>query len=50
MSHLRHGTLKREPFTAAWNLTGEPQLWAGVVAGVVMIVAAIRLRRYRDEV
>lgn len=26
-----------------------PQLWLGVVAGAAMIVAAIRLRRWRDE-
>jgi ABC-2 type transport system permease protein len=26
-----------------------PQLWVGVVAGIVMIIAAIRLRRWRDD-
>jgi ABC-2 type transport system permease protein len=26
-----------------------PQLWVGVVAGAAMIIAAIRLRRWRDE-
>ena len=26
-----------------------PELWIGAVAGVVMILGAIRLRRWRDE-
>jgi ABC-2 type transport system permease protein len=26
-----------------------PQLWLGVLAGAAMIIAAIRMRRWRDE-
>jgi ABC-2 type transport system permease protein len=26
-----------------------PQLWVGAVAGIAMIIAAIRLRRWRDD-
>ncbi|HEY4581854.1 MAG TPA: ABC transporter permease [Lysobacter sp.] len=32
-----------------WSVAGTPDLWIGVVAGVAMILAAIRLRRWRDE-
>ncbi len=33
----------------SWATLGKPALWAGVVAGVAMILGAIRLRRWRDE-
>jgi ABC-2 type transport system permease protein len=32
-----------------YSVLATPQLWIGVVAGALMIVAAIRLRRWRDE-
>ncbi|GAB2520148.1 ABC transporter permease [Lysobacter humi (ex Lee et al. 2017)] len=32
-----------------WALAGTADLWIGVVAGVLMILAAVRLRRWRDE-
>ena len=32
-----------------YSVLATPQLWLGVVAGVLMIIAAIRLRRWRDE-
>lgn len=32
-----------------YSVLATPQLWVGAVAGVAMIVAAIRLRRWRDE-
>lgn len=32
-----------------WSIAGTADLWIGVVAGVAMILAAIRLRRWRDE-
>lgn len=32
-----------------WSLAGSADLWIGVVAGIVMILAAVRLRRWRDE-
>jgi len=35
--------------TYSWSTLAKPALWAGVVAGVAMIAAAIRLRRWRDE-
>jgi ABC-2 type transport system permease protein len=33
----------------SWSTLARPALWAGVVAGVAMILGAIRLRRWRDE-
>jgi ABC-2 type transport system permease protein len=33
----------------SWSTLGKPALWAGVLAGVAMILGAIRLRRWRDE-
>ena len=33
----------------SWSTLAKPALWGGVVAGVAMIFAAIRLRRWRDE-
>ncbi|WP_229424965.1 hypothetical protein [Massilia sp. Se16.2.3] len=33
----------------SWKTLAQPDLWAGVVAGVAMIAGAIRLRRWRDE-
>jgi ABC-2 type transport system permease protein len=32
-----------------WALAGSADLWIGVVVGVLMILAAVRLRRWRDE-
>ncbi|WP_407910049.1 hypothetical protein [Lysobacter claricitrinus] len=32
-----------------YSLFGTPEMWVGVVVGIAMIVAAIRLRRWRDE-
>ncbi len=34
---------------AMYGVLAEPQLWAGAIAGVAMIYAAIRLRRSRDD-
>ena len=34
---------------AIYSVLLTPQLWIGVVAGAAMIVAAIRMRRWRDE-
>jgi ABC-2 type transport system permease protein len=34
---------------AMYSVFATPQLWIGVVAGIAMIVGAIRLRRWRDE-
>jgi ABC-2 type transport system permease protein len=33
----------------SWSTLARPSLWVGVVAGVAMILGAIRLRRWRDE-
>ncbi|KQQ89206.1 ABC-2 transporter permease [Massilia sp. Leaf139] len=33
----------------SWATLSRPSLWAGVLAGVAMILGAIRLRRWRDE-
>jgi len=34
---------------AIYSVLLTPQLWIGVIAGAAMIVAAIRMRRWRDE-
>ena len=33
----------------SWTLAASADLWIGVVAGVLMLLAAVRLRRWRDE-
>lgn len=33
----------------SWSTLARPALWGGVLAGVAMILGAIRLRRWRDE-
>jgi ABC-2 type transport system permease protein len=35
--------------TYAWTSLADAEMWVGVVAGVLMIFAAIKLRRWRDE-
>jgi ABC-2 type transport system permease protein len=44
-----HGVDPTAVFTESWLTLGTPGVWLGAVAGVLMIVAAIRLRRWRDE-
>ncbi len=36
-------------FSTSWATLATPQAWFGIAAGVAMIVAAIRLRRWKDE-
>jgi ABC-2 type transport system permease protein len=36
-------------FTNSWAAFGTLELWIGAAVGIAMIVAAIRLRRWRDE-
>jgi ABC-2 type transport system permease protein len=36
-------------FTQSWLTLATPGVWGGAVAGALMIAAAIRLRRWRDE-
>jgi ABC-2 type transport system permease protein len=45
----KHGLDPAALFTQSWLTLGGPGVWLGAVAGVLMIVAAIRLRRWRDE-
>jgi len=45
----KHGVDPSSLFTQSWLTLGTPGVWVGAVAGVLMIVAAIRLRRWRDE-
>jgi ABC-2 type transport system permease protein len=33
----------------SWMTLASPGVWIGAAAGVVMIVVAIRMRRWRDE-
>ena len=35
--------------TGSWHVLANADVWIGAVAGVAMILAAIRLRRWRDE-
>jgi ABC-2 type transport system permease protein len=44
-----HGLDLTALFTQSWLSLATPGVWGGVLAGVLMIVAAIRLRRWRDE-
>lgn len=37
------------PMLTGWHLLASPQLWIGALAGVIMIVATIRIVRWRDE-
>lgn len=36
-------------FTQSWATLAQPGVWLGAIAGIAMLGAAIRLRRYRDE-
>ncbi|MDB5907727.1 MAG: hypothetical protein JWP34_1841 [Massilia sp.] len=42
---INAGTL----FTESWMTLTQPGVWVGVVVGALMIFAAMRLRRWRDE-
>jgi ABC-2 type transport system permease protein len=44
-----HGVDLGSVFIQSWMTLATPGVWGGVVAGALMIVAAIRLRRWRDE-
>jgi ABC-2 type transport system permease protein len=35
--------------STAYAAFGRPEIWIGAAAGIVMILGAIRLRRWRDE-
>jgi ABC-2 type transport system permease protein len=45
----QHGLDVASVFTQSWLTLGGVGVWVGAAAGVLMIVAAIRLRRWRDE-
>ncbi|MFC3457317.1 hypothetical protein [Massilia haematophila] len=45
----QHGVDMLSVLSASWGSLARPELWVGAAAGVAMIVAAIRLRRWRDE-
>ena len=56
MHVIDDGLLTRMPPTshvavlrAMYSVLGAWQLWVGVVAGIAMIAASIRLRRWRDD-
>ena len=49
MSQFQHGSDMGVTFTNAWMSLTDVGMWGGVVAGVLMIFAAIKLRRWRDE-
>jgi ABC-2 type transport system permease protein len=43
------GTLHQISAATAMQSLAMPELWIGAIVGLVMIVGAIRLRRWRDE-
>ena len=45
----QHGVDMLSVLGASWGSLARPELWVGAAAGIAMIVAAIRLRRWRDE-
>jgi ABC-2 type transport system permease protein len=51
--HSQGGTMPHEPgvdvVLQAWSTLASPGLWIGAAGGVLMIYAAIRLRRFKDE-
>ena len=49
MSQHGHGAQMGSMFSNAWMSLQDVGMWGGVVAGVLMIFAAIKLRRWRDE-
>lgn len=49
MSQHEHGADMGSMFTNAWMSLLDAGMWAGVVSGMLMIFAAIKLRRWRDE-
>jgi len=45
----QHGADMLSLLGASWGSLARPEAWVGAAGGVAMIVAAIRLRRWRDE-
>ena len=45
----QHGVDMLSVLGASWGSLARPELWVGAAAGIAMIAAAIRLRRWRDE-
>ncbi|QNN48045.1 hypothetical protein H9L17_00040 [Thermomonas brevis] len=48
LTNLRHFP-DMDVIRAMYSVLATPQLWVGAAAGVAMIAAAVRLRRWRDE-
>lgn len=48
LTHLRHFP-DMNVIRSMYSVMATPQLWVGAAAGVAMIAAAVRLRRWRDE-
>ncbi len=49
MSQHEHGADMGNMLTNAWMSLADAEMWVGVVAGVLMIFTAIKLRHWRDE-
>ena len=49
MDNGSHTAAMGNVFTESWMTLATPAVWIGAVAGVAMIFAAIRLRRWKDE-
>jgi ABC-2 type transport system permease protein len=48
LTNLRHFP-DMDVIRAMYSVLATPQLWVGAAAGIAMIAAAVRLRRWRDE-
>jgi ABC-2 type transport system permease protein len=49
MNASQHGPDMQAIFEASWMTLATAQAWIGALIGAAMIVAAVRLRRWRDE-
>ncbi|MES2016941.1 MAG: hypothetical protein V4484_10630 [Pseudomonadota bacterium] len=49
MVNEQHTAIIGEVFKQSWMSLSSPNAWIGAIAGVAMIVVAIRLRRWKDE-
>ncbi len=49
MENEMHNATFSTIFQQSWHTLGDPGVWIGAIVGAVMIFAAIRLRRWKDE-
>jgi ABC-2 type transport system permease protein len=49
LMNAEHSVDAANVFTQSWMTLLQPTVWIGVVVGIAMMMAAVRLRRWRDE-